>query len=326
MGVQYYSSDDAGAPVLSGQAGALTALLDACLVNGYGSKPALGWEIAFTATDKRAYRLLSGSQAYLRVNDDAADGAQYADVRGYGAMTDVDTGTEPFPTAAQQSIWVALKSSAASALARAWRAYGDEQFLWLFVQADGTNWILALAFGDLLSFKPSDAYACISIAKPGRSISLYGSPHYFGDLAGSAPQAYVCRPADESVGSDALCALPYNLCNGYSSSGIYQMGGYYSPSGSTGPESYPSPVTGQASIAPLLAMERPATAVAGIRGYFPGIYQPLHRVQIAQDGLIDGGAALSGRQLAAQQWYATSSGLNSNYRTSAYIDITGAWR
>lgn len=37
MTVRVYSSLDAGAPVMTGQSGSLIALLDACLVNGYGS-------------------------------------------------------------------------------------------------------------------------------------------------------------------------------------------------------------------------------------------------------------------------------------------------
>jgi len=37
MTVRYYSSADSGAPVLNGNNGSLIALLDACLVNGYGS-------------------------------------------------------------------------------------------------------------------------------------------------------------------------------------------------------------------------------------------------------------------------------------------------
>lgn len=36
--VKFYSSDMAGAPVLNGVAGSLIAILDACLVNGFGSK------------------------------------------------------------------------------------------------------------------------------------------------------------------------------------------------------------------------------------------------------------------------------------------------
>jgi len=95
---RYYRSDDAGAPVLDGNNGSLIAVLDACLVNGYGSKPGAGWTKPFSGTNLAAYRMGAGGTAermYLRVSD--AEGAT-ARVSGFVTMTDVNTGTEPFPT------------------------------------------------------------------------------------------------------------------------------------------------------------------------------------------------------------------------------------
>lgn len=59
--VRTFKSTDASAPVLTGQVGALTALLDACLVNGYGSIPCAGMEIGQTTTNKRQYILNRGA-------------------------------------------------------------------------------------------------------------------------------------------------------------------------------------------------------------------------------------------------------------------------
>jgi hypothetical protein len=56
MTVRVYRSTDASAPVLTGQVGSLTALLDAVLVNGYGALSAAGWTIAQTTTNKRGYK------------------------------------------------------------------------------------------------------------------------------------------------------------------------------------------------------------------------------------------------------------------------------
>ncbi len=56
MTVTVYRSTDASAPQLSGTAGSLAAILDGCLVTGYGSKPAAGWTTAFTSGDLRSYR------------------------------------------------------------------------------------------------------------------------------------------------------------------------------------------------------------------------------------------------------------------------------
>lgn len=64
MGVTVYRFDDAGAPTLSAAAGALISVLDACLVNGYGAKPAAGWTKAFSDTNQAAYRQGAGSTGW----------------------------------------------------------------------------------------------------------------------------------------------------------------------------------------------------------------------------------------------------------------------
>src|SRR5438309_11659795 len=74
MTVRVYKSTDASAPALTGQVGSLTALLDAILVNGYGTKTAAGWTIGFTTTKKLAYlHNLTGANnacgTYLCVDD-----------------------------------------------------------------------------------------------------------------------------------------------------------------------------------------------------------------------------------------------------------------
>ena len=45
--VTVYRSTDTGAPQLTGTAGSLKTVLKACLVEGYGSQPALGWEMKY---------------------------------------------------------------------------------------------------------------------------------------------------------------------------------------------------------------------------------------------------------------------------------------
>lgn len=100
MTVTIYRSSDASAPGLTGQAGSLIGVLDACLVNGYGAKAAAGWAKEFSGTNLAVYRAPSGNRLRIRVND---TGTTVARVVGYETMTDVDTGVNPFPTAAQVS-------------------------------------------------------------------------------------------------------------------------------------------------------------------------------------------------------------------------------
>lgn len=94
-----YKSSDPSAPTWATTAGGMIALLDAVLVNGYGSKPAAGWTKVFSATNKAVYRSGStGTRFYLRLDDTAAGTHKF---RGYESMSDVDTGTDPFPTVGQ---------------------------------------------------------------------------------------------------------------------------------------------------------------------------------------------------------------------------------
>lgn len=77
MPLTIYKSTDVGAPVMNSSAGSLLAVLDACLVNGYGSKAAAGW--SKTVIDAPTYQAVytQGAaaglpQKKLYVKDDAS--------------------------------------------------------------------------------------------------------------------------------------------------------------------------------------------------------------------------------------------------------------
>lgn len=99
MSFYYFTSSDSGAPALSGTNGTFVTLLDWILVTKGG------WTQVYSGTNKAVYRAPSGNRFYLRVvHDSAVSGsAQRATVRGYESMSGIDTGTDPFPTVAQQS-------------------------------------------------------------------------------------------------------------------------------------------------------------------------------------------------------------------------------
>ena len=89
--VNIYRSTDASAPTLEGVNGSLVALLDACLVNGYGSQSAAGWTIAYTTTNKRVYRnsTTDGTGFYLNV-DDSGSGSGGAQEAAYDGLPSSD--------------------------------------------------------------------------------------------------------------------------------------------------------------------------------------------------------------------------------------------
>lgn len=170
MAYTEYRSTDSGAPVLSGTAGSLIALLDACLVNGYGAKAAAGWTKNYSGTNKAVYRPSHGSRFYLRVLDDGSDGAQgarLARVRGYESMSDVDTGTGEFPTDAQVSGGLYLgKSSTADSTARTWvvLADGKRAIVMIAHHASHTQSYTQAFFGDLGGASAADPYAAMLVA------------------------------------------------------------------------------------------------------------------------------------------------------------------
>ena len=107
-----------------------------------------GFSKAFSATNKAAYRSddVTGTRLYCRIDD---TGTTNARVRGYEAMSDVDTGTGLFPTDAQISGGGYVpKSSSASAVA--WTLVSDGRMIYLLTQySNGSYWEGGFVFGDI---------------------------------------------------------------------------------------------------------------------------------------------------------------------------------
>lgn len=170
MGYTEYRSTDSGAPTLSGTAGSLIALLDACLVDGYGAKAAAGWTKNYSGTNKAVYRPSHGNRYYLRVLDDGSDGTQgarLARVRGYETMSDVDTGTGEFPTDAQVSGGLYMgKSSTLDSTARPWVVLADGKRVIVLVahHASHTQSYTQHYFGDLGGASAADPYAAMLVS------------------------------------------------------------------------------------------------------------------------------------------------------------------
>ena len=127
-GFQVLRSSDPGAPTLNGTAGSLLGVLRALL--DIGGSDAY-WSEVYTGTNKAVFRADAGERYYLRVDDSAA---QYAQVRGYGSMSDVDTGSSPFPTTAQFTNWTWHKSSTADSTARTYFGVSTDRFFYLLVR------------------------------------------------------------------------------------------------------------------------------------------------------------------------------------------------
>ena len=282
MTVRIYRSTDASAPVLSGTAGALVGVLDACLVTGYGSNVAAGWAKSYSGTNKAAYRQPAGSnQFYLRVDD---TGAQEVRLVGYEAMSGVDTGTGPFPTSAQQSGGLyAYKSLAASAAARPWVLVTNGKIFYLFTAVDGTTFSQGWAFGDPVSYKPGDAYHTIIIGGAVAGVNASQLASVVSQLSSAVTGHYQAR-AYTQVGS--------SITLGNHTDGVKYTGAV----AGSGGMSYPTLPDGALWFAPLWLHE-PSNSC--LRGELPGLFVPLHIKPLSNGDTFTGSGAYAGKTFEA---------------------------
>jgi hypothetical protein len=279
MPVTVYKSTDGSAPTLNGTAGSLVTVLDAILVNGYGAKAAAGWAKEFSGTNKAVYRAAAGARHRLRVQDDAPRAAPFNDgrearVRGFEAMSAVDTGTEAFPTTTQFANGLFVrKSLTADSTARAWVCVADGKTIYFYVKSMDYTGYGGFMFGEFFSLKSTaDAYRSILIARSIEQIA-------------ATP---VARDADESLFD---LAAPNAVIAGHYIPRIFtetaqavQVGkhgqGAHSASSLAGLLQYPNPVDAGLYLSQVWVHEDTGTA-ACIRGRMRGFWHFLHPVASA---------------------------------------------
>ena len=274
----------------------------------------LGWTKPYSGTNKAAYLPKAQYvQCYLRVQDDSSTptsaNGRWAKLRGYEAMSDVDTGTGPFPTAAQSPNGLsAAKSSTSDSTARAWWLVGDGGIFYL-----GTFWhnyyltvAAGHAFGDINSLKSGDGYSSFICGGNADTLpSQTGTDHVFGAMgAYTATQAgkYLARTHTQ-LGTAVACGM-------IGDNGVNTQIGY---SGFA----YPHPPDNGLLFAPVGVVE---SSVLRSRA-LPGLYAPLHTHPLSYLATVTDVPDLPGRTLQALDvTFATT------YSGQALFDITGPWR
>lgn len=325
-----FSSTDASAPVLTGQVGSAIALLRALLVTGYGSKSGLGWTEPYTdaVNNKAVFRNnpVSGSGYHLRVcdNGDAAAGssARSAGLRGYSAMTDIDTGSDPTPTVAERANGgLLIKSSTLSATARGWWAIGTERCLYLFIESNGQgvesttpNFI-----GDIASFKPGDLHnfviaCCLDPTYNGTTSAGHSQLFYTpvtvnnGTGSGSAWIGWIGRKRSGTVGASGISNAV--VAHGI---GVQYGGGAQIP--------YPAPVNSGLMLDRARLFEAPYD----MRGILPGMHVPLHDRPFAEKAVVtDLSGMPAGQQLLAKRYWGFYQHA-AVYVGQVLFDLTSEW-
>lgn len=96
---------DGNAPIIAntGLAGTLIPAITEFLVTR------MGWTLAFSDTNKAAYKQPVGSNGFYLLVDDST--ASYTSFRGYETMSSISTGFNPFPSPTQASNGITVSRS-----------------------------------------------------------------------------------------------------------------------------------------------------------------------------------------------------------------------
>lgn len=304
MTVVVYRSDDASAPTLNGVAGSVINVLDAILVNGYGSKAAAGWAKEFSGTDLAVYRPATGNRFRLRVDDTATASAR---IRGYESMTAVSTGTGAFPSTAQISLDSALPliPKGSGATARSWVVIASSKAFYFFAAPSATDALFTgyfgsdmrtVFFGDFISYKQGDQFATGVLG----SVTASSNNEVFGTVMSTSMSPmtghYMARPHTQfggSIGFFKGLPLPYYW---NSSTGL----------GVTMHVPVPEPVLGEMITVPIDVLELSAGVTTLRRARLPGAYGTPHGGQFSAFDVFIGSGDLAGKTLMCMPAYATS--------------------
>lgn len=263
-------------------------------------KLAAGWTKPFTGTNLASYKNGGGCQMYLRVNDagPGAGAAKEARVLGYETMSDVNTGTGLFPTAAQQANGIfCRKSASADATARTWILIADACTFYLGVlTGDAAGQYLSIGFGEYYSTVTSDLYRNFIVARISEN-SASASADRLGELTGltGTGGCYVPR-GYTGLGTAVDC-------------GKHGDGVKGSTSGFFGTVPMPNPENGGLYNSPIWISDPTTAPTSNLRGRMRGLWQWLHSVASATDAdVFSGAASLAGKTFLEVKTICNSSG------------------
>lgn len=253
-----------------------------------------GWEEVFSATNKGVFRSLheDATGMLLRLDD---TGTTAARVRGYGAMTDVDTGSDVFPTEAQQAGGLYWPKAHNTTGTRQWALVADKRTMYLYVQpTSGSALGSILGFGDIVGDGPWDAFIS------GHATALFAGGAGCLSAVSSATAATLTLPKSASGTGTAVQGL---LRSALRASGV--------SGSSTGSQlsGYPNGANGELILATPMVV-----ADDGYRGALPGLRHTSQN--------IVGMTALSRSSVPGYMPLRTFVGVDG----MALIDIKGPWR
>lgn len=264
-----------------------------------------GWTKVYSGTNKGGYRAnaIAGNRLYLRVSDAGAGSSAYARVLGYESMSDVDTGTNGFPTETQFSGGLYVhKSNGTTGATHPWRLWADHAaFYFVCNPTDEADPYTGLFFGDSAAPVSPDPFSAGIIGDPE---TTPGAVNYIGKV-NTATAHYMARRYTNTGG-----AVQFKMFgHGAHTSGIGSGDGY----------TWPMPRGAGVVLAPCEISEN-----SNLRGLMPGLLDPAVAFPAAPTGgtvLAINSGPLAGRVIYLQSFHyaGASIGLGA-------IDLTGPWR
>lgn len=289
-----------------------------------------GFAKHFTGTNKAVYRAIdpAGRRHFYRVLDTGATagGAREAPFAGYATMSDVDTGTDMFPSTAQASggsYW--LKSNTLNAVGKHWVVITDGSTLYHFaylsttIDGSGDNTTLdnpgasmsLVGLGDTLAYRPGDTFASM--------LSATNTTNVFTNIA-SGPMNASNSPISNSTSTAAISPLVY-FPRDFTAVASARTGqvtgtGWTTTIGGTIHIVYPHVIDNGFYITPIVITQGVPSL---IRARLPGAYESMHARCFPNGTIIEGIQGYAGRRF--MMLYGTN-GFNLGCMV---IDITGPW-
>lgn len=283
-----------------------------------------GWEKTYTGTNLAVYRSLdmTSTRSLLRVDD---TGTTNARVVGYEAMTDVNTGTGPFPTGTQLSgglYWP--KASDTSSTARGWTVIADGKTFYLHtntVTTNAGNGGSIVGFGDIAAFKSGDSYCCqllgttSDVANNGAgSVETYNYNYNNGQTAVGLflPRSYT------GLGAAVCCGKRpenYGIADGI-------VGG-------VAHVQWPNAADNALVLSRVVVSEYPTTSLHTLRGNLRGLLAPMQNcgTSFGWRDKIDGQGDYAGRKLLVVKGNSgpAESASGNASPGCVFFDVTGPW-
>lgn len=285
-----YRSTDPGAPVLSGTAGSFAALMDAVLVDGYGTgpdaKPGLGWVRAFSDGHKRAYQNSladGGTGMFWRIDD---SNAQYVLNSAFHTMSGIDTGVDGF--GGGSNAWG--KSITANTTARAWVVIGNALSVYVMIKTGFTSggverWVTCFV-GDYERLNKAFVFNFgISYSGLGSVTTGQGRSSLLRAFSSGYSLVSARSHSGATVGTNFLTRA--SLLSNMSSLGGESSSGFV----------YPYPPTGG-----LLASRVLLTESNLVSALCPGLWSPEHMQAVTAGTVYDDAPGLPGKFYAFEAW------------------------